>query len=122
VPQATGGDDYGRVVDTRPSESLWYETVKLNYGFNFAEQRGHYDRRRAGRREPERASDPDETGALQGEGVQHTVDEVADAGFEVIVANQADSGPDGGIASTREYAPWAYACEAYRSGADFGAV
>jgi glycosidase len=43
APKATGGDDYGRVVDTRPSESLWYETVKLNYGFNFTEQKGYYD-------------------------------------------------------------------------------
>jgi glycosidase len=43
VPKATGGDDYGKVVDTRPSEHLWYETIKLNYGFNFAEQKGYYD-------------------------------------------------------------------------------
>lgn len=43
TPKATGGDDYGRVVDTQLTESLWYETIKLNYGFNFAEQRGYYD-------------------------------------------------------------------------------
>jgi glycosidase len=43
VPKATGGDDYGKVTDTRPSENLWYETIKLNYGFDFAEQKGHYD-------------------------------------------------------------------------------
>jgi glycosidase len=41
--KATGGDDYGKVTDTRPGENLWYETIKLNYGFNFAEQRGYYD-------------------------------------------------------------------------------
>jgi glycosidase len=43
VPRATGGDDYARIVDPRLTESVWYETVKLNYGFHFVEQRGYYD-------------------------------------------------------------------------------
>jgi glycosidase len=43
TPRATGGDNYSQVVDTRLGDDIWYETIKLNYGFNFAEQRGHYD-------------------------------------------------------------------------------
>jgi glycosidase len=43
APKATGGDDYERVVDTQPSVNLWYETIKLNYGYDFSAQQGHYD-------------------------------------------------------------------------------
>jgi glycosidase len=43
APKVTGGDDYARVVDTRPSENIWYETIKLNYGYDFTAQKGHYD-------------------------------------------------------------------------------
>ena len=41
--KATGGDDYGRILDTRLTDNVWYETIKLNYGYNFRERRGHYD-------------------------------------------------------------------------------
>jgi glycosidase len=43
TPKVTGGDDYDRVVDVRPGENTWYETIKLNYGYDFTEQRGHYE-------------------------------------------------------------------------------
>lgn len=43
TPRATGGDDYGRIVDTVLTDNIWYETIKLNYGFNFAEQTVAYD-------------------------------------------------------------------------------
>jgi glycosidase len=43
TPKATGGDDYARVVDTEPGENLWYETIKLNYGYDFTTRQGHYD-------------------------------------------------------------------------------
>jgi glycosidase len=43
TPKATGGDDYTQVVQTQPSENIWYETIKLNYGYDFRTQQGHYD-------------------------------------------------------------------------------
>jgi glycosidase len=43
TPKATGGDDYGRIVDTNLTENVWYETIKLNYGYNFTDQKGHYE-------------------------------------------------------------------------------
>ena len=43
--KATGGDDYSRVTDTNVPEQLWYETIKLNYGYNFADGTTHYEPR-----------------------------------------------------------------------------
>lgn len=43
TPKVTGGDDYARVVDTLLSENIWYETIKLNYGYDFTTRAGHYD-------------------------------------------------------------------------------
>lgn len=39
APRATGNN----VASTTPSETDWYETVKLNYGFNFVTGRSSYD-------------------------------------------------------------------------------
>jgi glycosidase len=38
-PKATGNN----VTTPNPSESDWYETIKLNYGFNFVTREGSYD-------------------------------------------------------------------------------
>jgi glycosidase len=40
-PKATGNN----VTRPDPSENDWYETIKLNYGFNFVSQQGHYSPR-----------------------------------------------------------------------------
>jgi glycosidase len=40
-PRATGNN----VTSPSPGAGDWYETVKLNYGYNFADQTGHYDPR-----------------------------------------------------------------------------
>jgi glycosidase len=45
TPKATGGDDYSKVTDSNVPEQLWYETIKLNYGYNFADGTTHYDPR-----------------------------------------------------------------------------
>ena len=42
IPKATG--DASKYWSTpNPKETDWYEAVKLNYGFNYADESGHYD-------------------------------------------------------------------------------
>lgn len=41
IPRATGNN----VTSAAPSATDWYETVKLNYGWDFITRRGHYDPR-----------------------------------------------------------------------------
>ncbi len=43
TPKATGGDDYARVTLSELTENIWYETIKLNYGYDFRTRQGHYD-------------------------------------------------------------------------------
>ncbi|MBV8900715.1 MAG: alpha-amylase [Verrucomicrobia bacterium] len=40
-PRATGNN----VTSSSPAAGDWYETIKLNYGYNFVDQTGHYDPR-----------------------------------------------------------------------------
>ena len=40
-PKATGNN----VTSPRPEATDWYETIKLNYGYNFGDRTGHYDLR-----------------------------------------------------------------------------
>ena len=42
IPKATG-DAWKFDTSSQPDETEWYEAIKLNYGYNYVEERGYYD-------------------------------------------------------------------------------